>query len=282
MAGGAGEGPGMTIEQAVVLHYGRKGLAEAVMAGLAAMGGAVVRAEDLAAVDEFHMGGRPATELLAAEMGLAKGMRVLDIGSGLGGTARFLAQRYGCHVTGIDITPAYVALATDLSRLVGLADATRFIAGSALDLPEPHHPYDAAVLLHVGMNIEDKDRLFAGVARVLKPGGVFAVYDAMATGEAPPDFPVPWAETAATSFLATPQAYRRGLQAAGFEILSETSHRELALELFERMRQRVAGGPPPLGLHLLMGESAPDKLANMVGALSEERVAPVAMICRRR
>ncbi|MDX6751646.1 methyltransferase domain-containing protein [Geminicoccaceae bacterium 1502E] len=271
----------MTIEQDVARHYGREGLADAVMAGLASLGGAAVTQEDLAALDEFHMGGRPATERLAAAMGLAAGMRVLDIGCGLGGTARFLAARHGCHVTGVDLTPAYVALATDLSRLVGLAGATRFLAGSALDLPAPHHPYDAAMLLHVGMNIEDKARLFAGVAGVLKEGGVFAVYDVMSTGDTPPDFPVPWATTPATSFLESPESYRQKLAGAGFEIVSETDNRQLALDLFQRMRERLAEGAPPLGIHLLMGESAPQKLANMMTALGQERIAPVAMMCRR-
>ncbi len=132
------------------------------------------------------------------------------------------------------------------------------------------------------MNIADKDRLCAGVGRVLKPGSVFALYDVMRTGEGEIAFPVPWAETPVTSFVATPDDYKRALVAAGFEILSERDRGELALAFFARMRAIVAeSGPPPLGLHILMGEKAGLKVANTIENLERGRLAPVEIVSRK-
>ena len=274
----------MTIEQDVARHYTHGTLESAVVEGLAAMGHAsgALRPEDLAGIDEFHMGGHQATADLAGQLDLRPGMRLLDIGSGLGGTARFLARHYGCHVTGVDLTPEYVAVAEVLTGRVGLADQVAFRVGSALELPFEKAAFDAATLLHVGMNIPDKETLCTEAGRVLKPGGVFAVYDVMRVGDGDLEFPVAWADTPATSFVETPDGYRRALTAAGFAITSERNRHDLAVEFFRRIRERIAkSGPPPLGLHILMGPEAPKKVANMIANLEQGRVAPVEMICRR-
>jgi MPBQ/MSBQ methyltransferase len=272
------------IESEIRSHYARPALARAIEEGLAALGLADRPAgiDDLAPIDEFHMGGRPATEALAGRLGVAPGTTVLDIGSGIGGPARFIAARHGCRVTGIDLTPEYVAVAEELTRRVGLLGRVRFQVASALDLPFAPASFQAATLVHVGMNIADKDRLFAEAARVLVPGGTFAVYEVMRLGDRDPDYPAPWATTPATSFLAAPADYRRGLGAAGFWVEEEVTQTALALELFARLRARIREqGPPPLGLHLLMGADAPIKLANMTAALEDGRIAPVLMVCRR-
>lgn len=274
--------PQPSIEAAVARHYGTSGLIDRIMAGLAALGIEAARLDDLKPVDEFHIGGVAATEALVGQLVLRPGMEVLDIGSGLGGTARQVARATGAQVTGLDLTEEYVAAARTLSAMVGLAEATRFETGSALAMPFGDARFDAALLLHVGMNIPDKARLFAEARRVLKRGGEFAVYEVMRTGEGELDFPVPWAESAATSFLATPDEYRAAARAAGFALTAERERRAFALDFFARMRERMkaAGGPPPLGIHLLMGESAPDKIANMVANIEAGRIAPVEMIMR--
>lgn len=270
------------IEAEVARHYGAGGLIERIRAGLAALGVEAARPEDLKPVDEFHIGGVQATEELVGQIALAPGMEVLDIGSGLGGTARHVARASGARVTGLDLTPEYVAAARALSAMVGLGEATRFEAGSALDMPFEDRSFDAALLLHVGMNIPDKRRLFAEARRVLKPGGVFAVYEVMRTGEGELAFPVPWAMRPETSFLGTPGDYREAARAAGFEVAAERERRAFALDFFARMaeRMRAAGGPPPLGIHLLMGDTAPVKIANMVANIQAGRIAPVEMILR--
>jgi ubiquinone/menaquinone biosynthesis C-methylase UbiE len=268
------------LEMEVARHYTHGSLEAAIRAGLQALGRdqAQVTFEDLAGIDEFHIGGHEATADLGDKLDLAAGGTLLDIGSGLGGAARFFARRYGCRVTGIDLTPEYVEVARTLTQRVGLSEQGEFRVGSALDLPFGDGSFDRATLLHVGMNIPDKERLCTEVHRVLRRGGLFAIYDVMQTGA----FPVPWAAGKATSFLETPEIYRRALAGAGFEITSERDRRDFGIAFFHRMRARIAeSGPPPLGLHILMGQDAPTKVANMVSNLEQGLIAPVEMICRR-
>ena len=273
-----------TVEREVAQHYSHGSLEAAIHAGLEAMGRdrSTITPEDLAGIDEFHIGGHEATADVAERLDLAAGGTILDIGSGIGGAARFFARRYGCRVVGIDITPEYVAVATSLTQLVGLSDRVEFHVASALDLPFADESFDRATLLHVGMNIPDKQRLCKEVHRVLRPDGMFAVYDVMQTGDGEITFPVPWAAGKATSFLERPETYRQALSDAEFGIVSERDRREFGIAFFQRMRARIAeSGPPPLGLHILMGQDAPAKIANMLAALEQGLIAPVEMICRR-
>lgn len=151
------------IETQVIDNYASTGLQAAIAAGwetLKSMSEAPP-ADQLAGVDEFHIGGRAATELVCAEMELAPGLRVLDVGCGLGGAARYMAARYGVRVEGIDLTPDYIAVGRALTREVGLADRVQLAEGSALALPQPGATFDRVSLFHGGMNISDKKALFA-------------------------------------------------------------------------------------------------------------------------
>ena len=170
-----------TVEPGIARHYDIAGLEQRILAALADTGVDVahLRAGDLEAVDEFHIGGVAATRELIGQMGLKPGAMLLDIGSGVGGPARFAANEAGADVTGIDLTQSYVDIATSLSKRTEMADRTHFVQGSALDMPFADAGFDAAMILHVGMNLPDKKKLMGEAARVLKPGGVFAVYDVM-------------------------------------------------------------------------------------------------------
>jgi ubiquinone/menaquinone biosynthesis C-methylase UbiE len=228
------------------------------------------------------MGGRVVTIELGKRLNLTPDMHLLDIGCGIGGAARYLAWAYGCRAKGLDVTKEFVEVATTLTRLVGLADRLSYVYGSALDLPFEAASFDAATLLHVGMNIEDKARLFEEAHRVIRPGGTFAVYDVMRAGEGALAFPVAWANVPERSHLASQEDYRGKLGAAGFDVVSETNQREIGMDTFRRMLAGVAEkGPPPLGLHILMGKEALDKVANMLANLESGRIAPIEMICRR-
>ena len=278
----------MANDQTVAEHYAHGRLVAAIREGLAALGKTpdAVTIDDLAAVDEFHIGGRQATEDFIGQLGLSADDHVLDVGCGIGGPARFVAERYGCRLDGIDLTPEYVATARTLCEWVGLEGRIAVHQGRALDMPFDDGAFDAAYMLHVGMNIADKAALFAEVARVLAPGGRFGVYDVMATGPDDLAYPVPWAETPETSAVASPDDYKAALRAAGFEISAERDRRDFAIAYFDRMRARAAeaaqaGVPPPLGPHIPMGESAPLKIANLRDSIAAGRVAPVEIIARR-
>jgi ubiquinone/menaquinone biosynthesis C-methylase UbiE len=274
----------MDVEHSVAQHYTHGSLERTILDALAASGSDPGRfaPADLAPVDEFHIGGRQATIDLAAQFGIRPGLHLLDVGSGLGGASRYFAAEHGCRVTGIDLTDEYVRVAEALASRVGLADRVSYRQGSALDLPFAPGAFDGAYMLHVGMNIDDKARLFAGVRRVLKPGGVFAIYDVMReNGEADLRFPVPWASDPGTSFVENAATYRHLLEEAGFTVEKERSRRAFAIDFFREMRARAAGGaPPPLGLHLLMGPSAPQKSANMMDKLERGMIAPTETIAR--
>ncbi len=273
----------MTLEHDVAGHYAHGALAEAIRQALAAAGcdPARLAPRDLAPVDEFHIGGQAATAALFAQAAPAPGQHWLDIGSGLGGTARHLATTYGCRVTGIDLTEEYVAVATDLAERVGLAGQVAFSRGSAQELPFADGSFDGASLLHVGMNIPDKAALFAGIRRVLRPGGSFAIYDVMRLGAGDPEFPVPWSSRPDTSFLASPAEYRAALAAAGFVLVAERGRAGFALVFFRAMQARMAAeGRPALGLHIVMGAAAGQKTANMVRAMAAGLIEPTEMIAR--
>ncbi len=275
----------MSADGDLVDHYGGAELLGSIEAGLRAMGrtSATADVDVLGPVDEFHVGGRPATTELCRQLGIESSSALVDIGCGIGGTARFLASTFDCDVTGVDLAPNYVAVARELSAWTGLGDRVRFEVGSALDMPFEADRFDGAVQLHVGMNIEDKQRLCDEVFRILRPGARFGLYDIMRTSADPLRFPVPWASSESMSFVDDLPTYRAALEAAGFEVEAIRDRGAFAVEFFTAMREKSAstGGPPPLGLHLILGHDAPLKLANMVDAIVAGTIAPIEIICRK-
>jgi ubiquinone/menaquinone biosynthesis C-methylase UbiE len=270
----------MDVEGEVARHYTHSELTSTVLAALRQAGKdtEALATADISGVDEFHTGWRPLTLALAHNLAPAPGTRLLDVGAGIGGPARHFAEAHGCDVTGIDLTPAFVELATELTRRTGLAERVRFVRGSALAMPFPDAAFDLATMWHVGMNIADKPTLFAEVARVLRPGGRFVVYDLMQTGDAPLPWPMPWADDPATSFVETPARYRALLEAAGFRIEAERDWSDLVLETAARMRERLAAeGIPVIGLHLLMGPDGMDRLRKVGECVRDRRLAPVQL-----
>lgn len=254
---------------------------ERIRAGLAEAGADPERPapDDLKGVDEFHIGGIEATEALLGPLGISAGMRVLDIGSGIGGTARFIADRYGARVTGVDLTPAFVEVARELSRMTGLDGLTEYAVGSAYDLPVPDGTVDLAVMMHVGMNLDDKPALFREVARVLAPGGRFALFDIMRRRDAAFDFPVPWASVPEASFVAPPEVYRDAAKAAGLTLEAERDRHDYAVAFFKRVVAAAEEhGPPPVGLQLIMGETAKVKYGNVVRATLDGTLGPWEMV----
>jgi ubiquinone/menaquinone biosynthesis C-methylase UbiE len=272
-------------DQAIAEHYRHGSLERAIFEALSAAGKDLDRLEpaDLAPVDEFHIGGRQATTDFADRLNFGSGLHLLDIGSGLGGASRYFAQEHQCRVTGIDLTDEYVGIAEVRSKAARLDKMVSYRQGSALDLPFEAGAFDGAYMLHVGMNIADKAQLFAEVRRVLKPGGVFGVYDVMrGAGKGDLSFPLPWASGIRTSFVESADSYRQSLETAGFTVEEPHSRRAFALEFFNQMHARAAQGgqPPPLGLHIIRGASTPEKVANMIANLERDLIAPTEIIAR--
>lgn len=202
----------------IARYWGREHLAEAILAALTARGVSLdaLTVDALAPVDQFHGGGKPVTVRLARLAAVRPGTRVLDVGGGFGGPARTLAVEFGCHVTGIDLTESYVRAATVLTERMELQSRVSHQVGNALALPFPDGAFDLVWTQNSGMNIADKEGLYAGFHRVLRPGGLLALQEPMAGPAQPVIYPVMWARDASTSFVRTPDAMRAVIEAAGF------------------------------------------------------------------
>jgi len=252
-------------------HYRATGLTARLKTALAPLGPEEQRLtpQQLAALDQFHTRGLLATAELAKLAGVAAGMSVLDVGSGVGGPARFLAATSGCNVTGVDISEPFVEAARYLTDRTGQGGQVSFQSGSALELPFADGRFDVVLLQHVAMNIADRAALYREIHRVLKPGGRFATYDVVMKG-GDPHYPVPWARTPATSFLLTAEATRAAIEPAGFRTLVFQDDSETAAAWFAQVR---ASGPPPSpNLGVVMGPDFAQLSLNLGRNIAEGRI----------
>jgi len=272
-------------ERAVARHYGSAGITERVLDALRASAGAgaMVTPETLAPFDHFHGRGVAATREMMAHLAPQPGERLLDIGSGIGGPARFVAARHDVGVTGVDLTEAYCAAAAELNAVTGLAGRVHVVVASALALPLADAAFDAAYSQNVIMNIADKNRFYHEAFRTLRPGGRLALSNLCAGPAGDPYFPAPWAATADLSFLETPQSMRAGIEAAGFEIVDLRDITASIVDAYRTLADRPAATAtaPRVAVEVLMGARAAQMQRNSMRTLSDGRGLAVEALARR-
>ncbi|MGB8191191.1 MAG: methyltransferase domain-containing protein [Chitinophagaceae bacterium] len=266
----------------VEAHYHREGLYEKIVNVLNEQGITKVTRNDLAAVDEFHVRGVAVSLELAKEAGFDEDSTVLDVGCGIGGPCRMIADEFGCKVTGVDITAEFIRTAAGLSELVGLQHLTTFIQADALQLPFEDELFDAVWTQHVQMNIADKQRFYSEIKRVLKNRGRFIYYDIFSTGNGPLVYPLPWAGDESISHLITIPELEGLLAQLGFTKLHTKDQTAAGIEFFTNLLNKIAkDGPPKLGLGLLIGSDAGKKFSNLLNSLKDGKVELQSGIYRR-
>ena len=270
---------------AVSGHYGRQHLGELIRDGLQAVGKADghLTTDELAPIDQFHTGGKATTFQLAQLADFEAGWRVLDVGGGLGGPARVLAETNGCNVTVLDLTPEFCEVGAWLTERTWLTDQVQFKVGDALAMPFADGSFDAAWTQHSSMNIRDKEALYREIRRVVRSGGRLAIHEIMAGPKQPIHFPVPWAPEPSISFLSPPAEIRALLQTLGFR---EIAWNDTSTEAISWFKERItaaqaAKSTPHLGLHLLLGASAPQMFGNVLQNLEEGRVQTIQAVFAR-
>jgi ubiquinone/menaquinone biosynthesis C-methylase UbiE len=262
-------------------HYGSDGLTARLARALEAIAtdGEPLKPAQLAAIDQFHTRGLQATMELASLVSISPTDRVLDVGAGLGGPARYLAVTFGCCVHGVDLSPDFVDAAAYLTRRCGLAEKVSFAVGDALDLRCEDGAFDVVLLQHVAMNVADRAALYAGVRRALAPGGRFATFD-IVERDGPLHFPVPWARDPDGSCLLSEPDTRAALEATGFKVLHWRDDTPAARDWFAGLAT-AAPRPGALGLGLVMGSDFPALAGNLARNIAEGRAGVLLAVLAR-
>jgi SAM-dependent methyltransferase len=261
-------------------HYSAAGLTGRIQAALAAIApeDQTLTVAQLAPLDQFHTRGILATAELANAAELESSTRILDLGCGIGGPARYLAATFGCKVTAVDLSPSFIDAASYLTARCGLSDRVTYRVCDALHLPFEDAAFEVVFLQHVAMNIENRSALYTEVRRVLAPGGRFATYDVM-LGNGNVIYPVPWARDAASSFLFSKNQTRSALEQAGFRPIMWRDDTQIAIEWFNA----ALAGPPPAGVNLgvVMGPDFRTMTANLARNLHENRLGVLSSVLIR-
>jgi len=271
-------------EQAVADHYAAVSPNHRVYDGLRAAGVdmANLDVDSLAPVDEFHIRGREATIELAEALTLDATTHVLDVGCGIGGSARYLSEQYGCRVTGIDLTAEYCELANRLSQDVGLGELNTFRQASALELPFADASFDVVWTEHAQMNIADQRGFYSEMVRVLRPGGVIAFHDMFGGDGGQVVYPTPWASDAASSFLYPADDLRGLLSSFGLSVEHWVDCSAVSTTWFRAVSDKIAAhGPPAVGVNLLMGDDAGVKVANGANGFESGAIVAIQAILRK-
>jgi sarcosine/dimethylglycine N-methyltransferase len=235
-----------------------------------------LRPEDLALLEDFHTMGRIATTQLADLAEITPDDEVLDAGSGIGGTARYVAGRSRCHVVAVDLTEEYCQTARWLNQLAGLDDRISVRQADVTDLPFQDATFTLMFSQHVQMNVADKALLYQEARRVLAGGGRLAVWDIVAGEDCEPDFPMPWADRPEYSHLTTPDRLRTAIETSGFEI---EQWNDLTDHAAATMQTLLTLPPSPIGLQAFV-PNFEAKAKNLTTALADRRLRAIQGLAR--
>lgn len=276
----------MTTQLSLEQHYASAGMRQRLDAALqeVGLGSGPIDWTQLVQLDQFHSRGLEAVRELAQVLAAKADDKVLDLGSGLGGPARFLAATVGCHVTGVELTDEYVEISRYLTERTGLSDKVNFLQGNAAELPFEDASFDHAWTIHVSMNIQDKAGFYQGVHRVLRSGGRFAIYDVLRGDTEPAIYPAPWSPVPELSFLASASETTSLLTAAGF---AEVSYEDDTAQALEGLAAFVTPSAPNLNapkmvsLPQVIGPQIRPMVMNMVQNLREGRARVARWLVRK-
>ena len=274
----------MTEKDAIADHWATGDVFGRMVAAMEADGidPATVTVTQLGACDHFHALGFPATVRLADRLDIHPDQHIVDIGCGVGGPARYLAERFGCRVSGVDITAPFIDAAQKLTDLVGLTDKVTLVLGDGSRLPYPDTTFDGALCQHVTMNIDDRVAFFAEVFRVLRPGAFFALTEHGLGPSGDPHHPVPWSSDGTGAFLVTPEQTVAFLEGAGFTAIDVEETGQRYLDGYRAAIARAAAGNlPAFGVHVLAGQDAGEKTVNAARNIEEQRTRPIQILCRK-
>lgn len=263
----------------VTAHYGSASLGARILEKLSEDGAlpSQLTPEMLYPFDQLHARQIDGTREHLSHLRLGPADHLLDVGSGIGGPARYAAQTFGCRVTGIDLTPSFVEGARTLTALCGLDALVTFHEGDALAMPFAERTFDAASCHYVAMNIADKAGLLAEIRRVLRPGGRLVWSEVVLSG-GDPIFPLPWARDPAASFLGTEEALRAAFDESGL-IVADWREESDAIRAF--MAAARASGRPPSASAAVLGEDVSDRFRNFARCFEEGRLGSILAVATR-
>ena len=165
--------------------------------------------------------------------------RELDIGCGLGGPARRLAYQHGATVSGIELSEPVFQTAISLTSLVGLGGQVEITLGSALAMPYDAGSFDAVVMQHCAMQINEKREMFGECARVLRPGGMMVLHEFFSGAGGEPDYPLPWGSEPSMSALQPFADTNALLEEIGFAVGAYLDQHAAAISFYSKMIARL-------------------------------------------